>query len=244
MPRIFIDPGHGGKDRSNKGPTGYIEADGVLDIALRLKPLLQAAAFHVRLSRETDATVSLYDRSAKANNWEADLLVSIHTNAHSNPSANGAETWYSLNGEWGGQFHAEAKRVANIVQAELVARTGLRDRGIKTRLIETAGSPIRGMDWYAVIRRTKCPAIIIEAGFHTNPTEEAWLKSQDYRQKIADAIAAALEKAYPKACQERIAELMKESKELAQNNIKIKTERDKLKMAIKRIQEVVMEFEP
>jgi len=173
LPRIFIDPGHGGKDRTNRGPTGYIEADGVLDIALRLRLLLQAAGFLVHLSRETDSTVNLYDRSSKTNNWGADLFVSIHTNAHPNPSANGVEAWHSLNGEWGGQFHAEAKRVANIVQTELVARTGLRDRGIKTRLIETAGSPIRGMDWYAVIRRTKCPAIIIEAGFHTNPTEEA-----------------------------------------------------------------------
>ncbi|MBS3977751.1 MAG: hypothetical protein KGZ75_13705 [Syntrophomonadaceae bacterium] len=70
------------------------------------------------------------------------------------------------------------------------------------------------------------------------------LKSQDYQQEIADAIAASLEKAYPKARQERIAELMKENKELAQNIIQIKTERDKLKMAVKRIQEVVMEFEP
>ena len=192
--KIAIDPGHGGEDRVNRGPTGYVEADGVLDIALRLKRLL-LDAFDVYLTRESDITVALNDRPAKANNWGADLLVSIHTNAAS-PEAQGVETWHSKNGEWGTVFQAEARQVALIVQEELVRATGLKDRGIKTRLVDRRDSPIYGLDYYAVIRRAKCPALIIEAGFHTNPLEEARLKTADFRQKVAEAIAAGLKKAY------------------------------------------------
>ena len=195
MPKIFIDPGHGGSDTANRGPTGYVEAYGVLDIALRLKDLL-APSYDVLLSRELDITLSLEDRTNKANAWGADFLVSIHTNAAS-PEAKGVETWHSKNGEWGTRFSDQAKRVAGAIQAELVAVTGLRDRGIKTRLVDNPGSPIHGLDYYAVIRKAKCPAIIIEAGFHTNPQEEALLKTSEFRQKVAEAIAAGIRRAYP-----------------------------------------------
>lgn len=184
---VFIDPGHGGSEKANRGPTGYIEADGVLDIALRLKPLLQPH-FDVKLSRETDITVPLYARSDMANEWGADILVSIHTNAAANPEAQGIEIFHSKMGEWGGRFATEASQLAAYVLKFLVKETGRESRGIKTRLVGTAGSPIQGMDYYAILRRTGCPAIIVEAGFHTNPEEEALLKTPEFRQKIAEAI--------------------------------------------------------
>jgi len=71
----------------------------------------------------------------------------------------------------------------------LCKETGRKNRGIKTRLVGATGSPIQGMDYYAILRRTGCPAIIVEAGFHTNPEEEALLKTPEFRQKIAEAIA-------------------------------------------------------
>ncbi|NLK51587.1 MAG: hypothetical protein GX295_03960 [Syntrophomonadaceae bacterium] len=200
--KIVLDPGHGGQDRANRGPTGYIEADGVLDIALRLKPLL-TKVFDVYLTREVDTTVPLYDRAKIANDWGVDLLISIHTNANSS-AAQGIETFHSKIGEWGGLFHDEAKYIAQFVQEELVKATGLRDRGIKTRIIDRKDSPLYGMDYYAVIRRAKCPAIIIEAGFHSNPREEALLKTTDFRQKIAEAIALGLKKAYKEDDQDRL----------------------------------------
>lgn len=186
--KVFIDPGHGGSEKANRGPTGYIEADGVLDIALRLKPLLQPH-FDVKLSRETDITVPLYARSDMANAWGADILVSIHTNAAANPEAQGIEIFHSKIGEWGGRFATEASQLAAYVLKFLVKETGRESRGIKTRLVDAAGSPIQGMDYYAILRRTGCPAIIVEAGFHTNPEEEALLKTPEFRQKIAEAIA-------------------------------------------------------
>jgi N-acetylmuramoyl-L-alanine amidase len=189
--KVFIDPGHGGSEKANRGPTGYVEADGVLDIALKLKPLLQRH-FDVKLSRETDITVPLYARSDMANAWGADILVSIHTNAASNPEAQGIEIFHSKIGEWGGRFATEASHLAAYVLKFLVKETGRESRGIKTSLVRTPGSPIQGMDYYAVLRRTRCPAIIVEAGFHTNPEEEALLKTPEFRQKVAEAIAKGI----------------------------------------------------
>lgn len=189
--KVFIDPGHGGRDRSNRGPTGYVEADGVLDIALRLKPIIEDAGLKVKMSRERDETVTLYDRPRMANEWDADIFVSIHTNAGP-PSAHGIEVFHSMNGEWGAKFSSDARRLAALVLRELVEATGLHERGIKTRLVTTSGSPIQGMDYYAVIRRAKCPAIITEVGFHSNPREEALLKTPDFRQKAAEAIARGI----------------------------------------------------
>lgn len=195
---IVYDPGHGGDDRANRGPTGYIEADGVLDMALRARAPVIGAGLDLRYTRETDKTVALYDRPALANQWGAALLVSWHTNAADDPKAEGIETFYSKNGEWGDKFHAQARLVAEAVQQELVAATGLKDRGIKTRLVDRTDSPIHGMDYYAVIRRANCPAIIVEIGFHTNSREEALLKTAEFRQKAAMAVTEGIKRIYGK----------------------------------------------
>ncbi len=191
---IVLDPGHGGTSRANVGPTGYVEADGVLDIGLRLRDLL-TPYFAVRMTRQADITVELHDRTAMANELQADLFVSLHTNGGP-PEARGAEIFYSRNGEWGDIFHKEAKRVALHVQRELVAATGLFDRGIKTWLINSPGSPLHGKDYLAVIRRAKMPSLLVESGFHTNPQEEALLKTPQFRQKIAQGIFLGLFVAY------------------------------------------------
>jgi|GEM_PF-790561 len=194
--RIVLDPGHGGGDRANRGPTGYIEADGVLDIALRLRRILVMAGYEVLMTRDKNETVDLYRRSEIANQWQGQLFLSLHTNA-AESAANGIETFHSYNGEWGSIFREEAKRVAEIVQRNLVQSTGLRDRGIKTRIINNSSSSINNMDYYAVIRRSRMPALITEMGFHTNPNEEALLKTVGFRQKLADALAKAIKEAYP-----------------------------------------------
>lgn len=189
---IVLDPGHGGKDRTNRGPTGYVEADGALAIALAAREFLWSAGVKVRMTRESDKTVELYTRPYLANEWEADLYVSIHTNAAADPNAAGIETYHSLNGEWGNQFYPQAHELALFVQTELARATGFKDRGIKTRLVTREDSPIKGMDYYAVIRRAKRPAIITEVGFHTNPGEEAKLKDAAFLKKSGEAIAMGI----------------------------------------------------
>ena len=193
--RICIDPGHGGSSRANRGPTGFVEADGVLDIALQLRSML-LPYYDVTVTRETDKTVELYERAKMTNDWKAGLFISIHTNAGP-ATAKGAETFHSFKGEWGTIFQAEAKGTAAIVQRELIAATNMIDRGIKTNIVNNPSSPIHGMDYYAVVRRTKCPAILVEAGFHTNPDEEALLKLSWFRKCIAEGIAKGVLKAYP-----------------------------------------------
>lgn len=194
--KIVLDPGHGGADRANRGPTGYIEADGVLDIALRLRTLLVNAGYEVLMTRDKDETVELYRRAEMANQWQGQLFLSLHTNA-ADSTANGIETFHSFNGEWGRIFYEEAKRTAEVIQRRLIQATGWRDRGIKTRLVTNTSSAIYGKDYYAVIRRSRMPALITELGFHTNPNEEALLKTVGFRQKLAEALALGIQEAYP-----------------------------------------------
>ncbi|HHV73004.1 MAG TPA: N-acetylmuramoyl-L-alanine amidase [Clostridia bacterium] len=172
--KVCLDPGHGGKDRANRGPSGYIEADGVLDIALRVKELLVKKGIEVVITRDKDETVSLAKRVAIADGNKADILVSIHSNAGP-PQARGVETFYSA-------FSKQGKALAKEIQIRLVG-LGLKDRGIKIRLGKN------GADYYYMIRNPKAVSVITEVGFHTNPEEEKLLKTASFRQKAAQAIA-------------------------------------------------------
>ncbi len=198
MKRIVIDPGHGGSDRANRGPTGYVEADGVLDISLKLRKILADSGYTVIMTREKDETVALYKRAEKANAWKGDLFLSIHTNAAADQNIGGVETFHTLSNEWNNKAHAdEAKKVAQAIQNKLVASTGLLNRGIKTRLINNPTSVIDKKDYYAVIRRSNMAALIIEVAFHSNSKEEALLKRDDFRNSAAHSIASAIKEVYP-----------------------------------------------
>ena len=175
--KLVIDPGHGGKYRDNVGPTGYVEADGVLDISLRLKELLNPYC-QVIMTRETDATVELEDRVKIANDNNADLFISVHTNAGGS-DAEGTETYHSI-------MYGEERKVAELVQQKLVDALQIKNRGVKTRI----GSD--GKDYYYVIKYTKMPAVLVEVAFHSNPKEEALLKTKLFKFKAAMAIADAV----------------------------------------------------
>ncbi len=181
MKRIFIDPGHGGSDRYNRGPTGYVEADGALDIALKLRNKLQSVGFDVGMTRDKDATVALPARGKMAGQYKADLFLSIHSNAGS-AVATGTEVYYSVNLPQTKAIAAKmSKAVANIL--------GIPDRGAKVR--ESQNYP--GKDYYTVINTaqdTGVPRVfLIEVAFHSNPKEEALLKQSATREKVARALA-------------------------------------------------------
>ena len=198
MIKIVIDPGHGGSNRANRGPTGYIEADGVLDISLKVRDKLASKGYNLILTRDKDETVPLYNRPEKANQEKADLFLSFHTNAAGDSSAGGVEVICTQVNEWNNKEHAaEAQRVSKIIQEKLVKATGLKDRGVKTRLVDYPSSPIHNKDYYAVTRRANMPSLIIESGFHSNPKEEALLKQESFREKIAQAVYEGIVLAYP-----------------------------------------------
>lgn len=182
--RIFIDPGHGGSDRANRGPTGYIEADGALDIALRLRDKLQSLGFTVGMSRDKDATVGLTQRGKMAGQFKADLFLSIHSNAGSSVAA-GTEVYYSVD-------LPNTKALAEKMSSAVASALGIPNRGAKVR--ESQNYP--GEDYYTVIDTAQDSGVprvfLIEVAFHSNPNEEALLKQPAIRQKIADTLAQVI----------------------------------------------------
>jgi len=166
---IAVDPGHGGNDPGAIGPSGYTEAECALDIGLRLRDLLEANGAEVVMTRETDVTVSLSERTNIANNAGADIFVSIHNNAFDG-TVQGIETFY-----WEGlPPDSEAAQLSDLLQTELINEIDSPDRGVKTAN-------------FHVLRETSMPASLTENLFIDNPEEEAKLMDPSVRQRIADA---------------------------------------------------------
>jgi N-acetylmuramoyl-L-alanine amidase len=179
--KIVIDPGHGGMDPGGTG-TGMEEKVIVLDVSKRFKALLDAdtadaaggGTWTALLTRSDDTFVSLAGRSAYANSEGADRFMSIHSNAFSDPAANGTETFsFSDTGQGAG--------LRNLVQEEVLAAWGLTNRGNKTAN-------------FAVLRDTAAPAELHELAFITNATDAAKLASPTERQKAAIAHLRAIQR--------------------------------------------------
>lgn len=185
MIKIMIDPGHGGSDRENKGPTGYVEADGVLGISLLLeKELLSTGAFDVRLTRRTDTTLGLTQRGRAAVDFGAQLFVSQHTNA-ANGRARGTEVYYSVD------IPGDRPLAASMSNA-IATALGIPDRGAKVR--ESVTHP--GEDYYTVIDTAQDGGVphvlLVESAFHDNPEDEKLLLDATYLIKIAQAQARVI----------------------------------------------------
>ena len=162
MIKIYIDQGHNPRDYNTGAEgNGFFEQDITYDIGVRLYDLLLAnPEFTPRLSRPTPETVlgisnatSLTARVNDANSWGADVFISIHTNAATNPRASGSEALiYS-------RALTVAFALATDILEELNLTTGLRNRGV----IERPG--------LYVLRRTNMPAVLVEMGFISNPND-------------------------------------------------------------------------
>ncbi len=187
---IVVDAGHGGFDPGAIGPAKNVEKDITLAISNKLTYHLSQSGALVINTRDEDEDLagsssgSLLERKRKdlaarvaiAENNHADLYVSIHTNADVSPRWFGAQTFYSGNSE-------QAKKIAEAIQAELIAQLGNTTRKAKT------GN-------YYVTDKTDMTAIIVEVGFLSNPREEQLLANEDYQEKVAYAIFCGIAKAY------------------------------------------------
>jgi len=168
---IVLDPGHGGSDRYNRGQNGYIEADGVLDIALKLKPMLKELGANVILTRDKDEYLTLYERGQIANENDADIFISLHTNAMpNNNDVQGIETYYSIDP------YNESKLLAECVLNSVHKICGRKRRFARSRLNSKGND-----DYYGVLRYSDTPACIVEYGYHTNPNEETLLLNEKFR---------------------------------------------------------------
>lgn len=171
MSKIVIDAGHGGRDSGAVGPTGLKESIVVLDIAKLVEVGLNKLGLQMRLTRDGDVFVELSRRCRIANEWGANLFISIHLNSDG-PTAHGIETLYKT---------TAGKNLAAPIQVALITATGERDRGLKSR------------DNLAVLNGTRMPACLAEVGFVSNKETETKFRTLTYKSKIAYAICAGLE---------------------------------------------------
>ena len=211
---IVIDAGHGGKDRGTMSPYGGIdEKEIVLDVARRLKMLLEGVGIKVIMTRDTDDFISLPERTIIAAKSGADLFVSVHVNSNQDHSVNGLLVYYldtigrktldegqhkenehtflqSLSAQDSPTMIAIVTDMMDTLKtaqsqrlAKLIIKEGRDTPGVKVR-----GDGIRICRFF-VVRNTLIPAVLVETGFLSNRSEHAKLVSSVYRQKMAEIIA-------------------------------------------------------
>ena len=199
--RVFIDPGHGGADPGASSANGkHSESSHVLEIAKLTAKRLEKAGYEVMMSRyDNISTQTLFDRTTKANEWDADLFVSIHLNYNPSPDPAGAETYIlTPAGEFSTMDDSTPKPGAANKGNGSVAHTGnTNDTGnaqlgfaIHRRLIGTTKMQDRGLRRarFAVLREAKMPAVLVECGFLTSERDLAFVTGSEGRKKIAQSL--------------------------------------------------------
>lgn len=172
MAKIYVDAGHGGTDSGAVGVNGIKEKDINLAVAKYLKTELERQDFDVMMSRTSDITKKLGERTLEANKWGADIVVSIHCNAFDDPSAHGTETYVY-------QYGFKSSMLANAVQINLALTLGTKNRGVKEGNL-------------AMVRDTVAPAILVELAFITNKTDCAKVDGANEQKNCAISICKAV----------------------------------------------------
>lgn len=172
---IVIDPGHGGHDRGGVPRQRVGEKGLTLDVAKRLRRVLEESGYRVIMTRNSDVFVSLRERVAIANSYRNATFVSVHFNSAPRVGANGIETYY---------YRRDSASLAANVHRHVVGGAPSENRGIRRR-------------GYFILRRTQIPSVLVECGFLTNPMEARVVLDADYRQKLAEEIARGLRGARP-----------------------------------------------
>ncbi len=167
---VVLDPGHGAHDSGARSRRGLLEKDLALDIALRLAPKLRAAGFRTVLTRKSDVFIPLERRSAISGQFENAVFVSIHLNDCRRRAVNGVESYY---------FSDESKRMAHVMVHALAAGTRSPDRGARVAR-------------FRVLRTNENPAVLMECGYLSSPSESALLGSAAYRERVAESLARGI----------------------------------------------------
>jgi N-acetylmuramoyl-L-alanine amidase/putative methionine-R-sulfoxide reductase with GAF domain len=212
--RIVVDAGHGGWDLGTVGRRGLLEKDLVFEISQRLGKLLESRlGADVIYTRPDDNYIPLDERAVIANTAQADLFVSVHANYSDTPSARGIETYYTnlfsapgskdLSNPAGPKEAAmrstpknvpmptltpgelrdrieQSRRLASSVQRSLYGTLSVQNPGLRDRGIKEAG--------FVVLTESAMPGILAEVSFVSSPTDEQKLRSDGYREQIAEAL--------------------------------------------------------
>ncbi|GLY08560.1 N-acetylmuramoyl-L-alanine amidase [Actinoplanes sp. NBRC 101535] len=184
---IVIDPGHGGGTDTGvvvpDGPLRWTEADLVFDLASRLEGRLSAAGMRVHLTRGPSPAKPMtgVERAALANSLGADLLISLHLDGHAAEAAEGVATYHYGTGT--GLSSTVGERLANLVQREIVVRTGMHDCRTHAK------------SW-DLLRLTRMPTVRVDLGYLTSPVDRERLIDPLCREQIVEAILAAVQRMY------------------------------------------------
>ncbi len=212
---IVIDPGHGGEEVGAKGPSGTLEKDVTLAIGRRLRAALaNSLGLQAFLTRDRDEEIALDERAAVANNYKADLFISIHANASRSLGAKGSEVYFLT-------YHAsddEGRRMAaleggaftpgtpapasgelalilwDMAQAEHLEESSALASRIQEELAEVTGSQGRGVKQapFRVLVGAAMPAVLVEVAFISNAEEERLLVSDAYQAKVVAALVRGI----------------------------------------------------
>jgi N-acetylmuramoyl-L-alanine amidase len=207
---VVIDPGHGGDEAGARGQNGAVEKDITLDVARRLKGLIEGRlGLRVLLTRDDDRLVPLDERAAIANNNKADLFISIHANASPRRETRGAEVFYlSLDG-----FKEEMKRAAENPQGRALPVAGAGSRDVQLilwemaqarhmaesavfagfleeelrRRVEMSLRPIQQAP-FRVLVAANMPAVLVEMAFLSNAEQETQLGTDEFKNQIVQGL--------------------------------------------------------
>jgi N-acetylmuramoyl-L-alanine amidase len=206
LQRVIIDPGHGGHDTGTIGPSGYTEKELVLDVAKRLKTLIEKElGADVSMTRDNDTFIPLESRTAIANQESGDLFISIHANSSRARAVRGVETFYlNLTTSREALDTASRENAASEYSIhelqELSKKILLQDKVEESRELarviqksmaarKNSGND-RGVKQapFIVLMGANMPSVLAEISFISNPDEEKRLKSPAYRQQIAESL--------------------------------------------------------
>jgi N-acetylmuramoyl-L-alanine amidase len=209
--RIVIDAGHGGHDTGTIGPTGLMEKDLCLDVALRLGKIIEQRlpGADVIYTRSDDTFVPLEERTNIANQAKADLFISIHANSSRDHAARGIETYYlnlkgsaeamevaaRENATAQGGVHELQDLVMKIARTEKIDESKELAEDIQDSLakrMQKSSKPVKNRGVrkapFVVLIGADMPSILTEISFLSNPADEKLLKNPEQRQKVAEGL--------------------------------------------------------
>jgi N-acetylmuramoyl-L-alanine amidase len=212
---IVIDPGHGGKDIGASGPGGMQEKDVTLAIANKLAVALATKlGARVILTREDDSVVSLDQRTAVANQYKADLFLSVHLNAAPVKGAHGSEVYFlsleasdelakkaaeseNASGSASAGTQGDLKLILwDLAQQEYLKESDRFAQSIQEEMNALAGIQNRGIKQapFKVLVGATMPAALVEVAFISNPDEEAKLRSEQFQNTVVEALTRAVQR--------------------------------------------------
>lgn len=215
---IVLDPGHGGKSIGAVGANGLMEKDTTLAICRKLADMLSARlGTRVVLTRYDDSLVPLEQRTSIANQYKADLFLSVHLNSSAIRNAHGSETYF-LSVEASDEFARRAAERENAPEAvaatesvpssdlrmilwDLAQQQYLKESSRFAELVQEEMNVVSGVKGrgvkqapFKVLVGANMPAALVEVGFISNPAEESRLRNNEFQNTIVDALSKAIER--------------------------------------------------